>query len=100
MGALDERGHAGLRRARVRQLFPLTIAVGAITGGSETGFRAYWLLIWLWVRLESAENLCTVRLDLFTTIFLAEDDILTPKREGGQRILYCGHLAVKTLGEK
>ncbi len=26
---------------------PLTIAVGAVTGGSEAGFRVYWLLIWL-----------------------------------------------------
>jgi hypothetical protein len=26
---------------------PLTIAVGAATGGSEAGFRVYWLLIWL-----------------------------------------------------
>ena len=26
---------------------PVTIAVGAITGGSEAGFRVYWLLIWL-----------------------------------------------------
>lgn len=25
---------------------PLTIAVGALTGGSEAGFRVYWLLIW------------------------------------------------------
>jgi Bacterial membrane protein YfhO len=26
---------------------PLTIGVGALTGGSEAGFRVYWLLIWL-----------------------------------------------------
>ena len=25
---------------------PLTVAVGAVTGGTEAGFRAYWLLIW------------------------------------------------------
>lgn len=27
-------------------LSPVTIFVGAITGGTEAGFRAYWLLIW------------------------------------------------------
>ena len=26
---------------------PLTIVVGAVTGGSEAGFRVYWLLIWV-----------------------------------------------------
>lgn len=27
---------------------PIAILVGAIAGGTESGFRAYWLLIWFW----------------------------------------------------
>ena len=26
---------------------PITVLVGAAVGGSEVGFRAYWLLLWL-----------------------------------------------------